>query len=116
MPKLICANAQVICSGSVSPIAVPYSVLPGNGVAIGDSLVATREDWKPLVNIGSFGSCQMQGTPIPCTPSFAAPFMGVCPSVRIGGSPVLSDGSSLVCARGGIVKFHSPGQGSIEVP
>jgi Domain of unknown function (DUF4280) len=103
-------GAMVTCSGSLAGVPAPYSVAPGKAVVAGGFPVATIQDAMPLVNIPSFGMCKMQGTPSPCVPAFAAPFTGGSPSVRIGDAPALNDESRLRCGRGGVVRFHSPGQ------
>lgn len=104
------------CSGSATGVSMPYSVLPVNGVSVGDSPAATIQDRTPQVNIRSFGTCKMQGAPVPCAPAFSSPFVGGTPGIQIGSAPALNDGAWVVCGRGGIVVFHSPGQFTIEIP
>lgn len=91
--------------------------------------MATIMDNKPLLNILPFGLCGCMAnpvvaaataaalgvlTPMPCMPVAAAPWMPGNPALLIGGCPILSQASKLLCVYGGIIDILQPGQCTVS--
>ena len=83
---------------------------------IDNKLAATIMDHKPLANILPFGTCKTltaaaSGTPTPCVPATAAPWMpGSTSLVLIGNYPALLNSDKLACTVGGMISVTDPGQ------
>lgn len=117
------AGAILRCSCGAIPTAL--IVLPANRVFICGRPAATTLDFKPVVNIPTFGMCRSPTnpevaaataaaagvlTPMPCVPATIEPWTGCGGPVRLGGAPLLQKGGKLVCAFGGTIEIVSPGQ------
>lgn len=55
-------------------------------------------------------------TPMPCTPVIAAPWTPGCPTVMVGGKPLLNKSSVLMCSYGGVIQVNATSAMTINVP
>jgi uncharacterized protein DUF4280 len=112
--RLICSSSTIICTGSQAGVPVGFSVARGTGVLSGGAEVATVRDNQPILNVGSFGACKLSSPAKPCVPVLSD-FKDGVPKVLVGGSPALTESSTLRCKQGGVISFRHPGQSSVEV-
>lgn len=122
MPPNVVNGAPMMCSFGVAP-ATLVSINPTT--LIGNQPAATIMDFKPLVNIPTFGMCMSLAnptvasataaalgvlTPMPCVPATSSPWMPVAPTTLIGNMPALAAGSTCMCSWGGVIQVAFPGQ------
>lgn len=123
MGQLVCMGGMMKCSfGNTSSSLM---VLPKNRVMCCSLPAATILDNIPMVNILPFGMCMSPsnpmvaaafGSPMPCIPVTAAPWLPGCPTVLIANIPALNNSSKLICSYGGIIEFVNPGQMTVSIP
>ncbi len=122
MGQSVCGGAMLKCSFGIAPGTL--NVLPLNRVKTAMP-IANIMDNKPFVNIMPFGMCTSpanptviaaMGSPMPCIPVTAAPWMPGSPTVLLGNMPALNNSSKLMCTWGGIIEVVVPGQFTINVP
>ena len=129
MPKQVVMGAMMRCSFGTVPSAL--IVLPTRRVVVGGVPAANVMDYKPVVNIPTFGNCSSASnpavasataaaagvlTPMPCVPATAAPWSPGSPTILIGNSPALNDVSKCTCTWGGVISITNPGQGTTSIP
>jgi len=129
MGQQVVAGAMMTCSFGVAPSALV--VLPANKTMVGGPPAANIMDFKPMVNIPTFGMCNTPSnpavasataaalgvlTPMPCVPVTTAPWVPGAPTVLIGNMPALNNSSKCMCAYGGVISITSPGQVTTNVP
>ena len=83
-----------------------------------------------FVNIPPFGLCSSPAnplvaaataaaggvlTPMPCVPAAAGPWVPGNPHILVGGAPVLTSESMLMCCWGGAVTVTAPGEQTVMV-
>ncbi len=117
----VCMGAMMKCSMGMTP--APLVVAPRNYTILG-LFVANIMDYKPMVNIPSFGMCQSLAnptvasatsaacgvlTPMPCMPNTVAPWTPGNPMVSTQGFPTLTKTSKLMCMWGGVIEFQNAG-------
>ena len=127
MGQLLCNGAVLKCSFGMTPTAL--IVLPANRVLACSMPAANIMDYKPLINIPTFGMCQSAVnptvitataaalgvlTPMPCIPNTIAPWTPGNAKALIGSMPVISNSSKLVCLWGGMITVTSPGQTTVQ--
>jgi hypothetical protein len=94
---------------------------PGRKSArINDKLQANITDFKPMVNIKSFGKCSCRGnpmvssataanhgalTPMPCIPNITMPWINGKEDVMVDGAPPLLETSKNMCLWGGTISI-----------
>lgn len=125
----VCAGAMMQCTFGVAP--APLSVLPTSMVTAGGPPAATIMDYKPFVNIPTFGMCSSLAnptvasataaalgvlTPMPCVPNTTVPWAPGSPTVLIGNMPALNNSSKCMCMWGGVISITAPGQFTTMVP
>ena len=123
------AGAMMACSFGLVPSALV--VLPANKTMVGGPPAANIMDFKPMVNIPTFGMCNTPSnpavasataaalgvlTPMPCVPVTTAPWAPGAPTVLIGNMPALNNSSKCMCAYGGVISITSPGQVTTNGP
>ena len=125
MAQLVTSGAVMMCSFGVAPAAL--NVLPDKMVTAG-APAATIMDFKPMVNIPTFGVCttptnppvataQAAGSPgAPCVPMTTAPWTPGAPTVLIKNQPALDSNSKCICNWGGVISINSAGQFTVTVP
>jgi hypothetical protein len=129
MPKLVVQGAMMQCTMGVAPATL--TVIPmGPPVQSSNMMAATIQDFKPMVNIPTFGMCQSPAnpvvasataaalgvlTPMPCIPATSAPWMPGAVKTMIGNQPALHDGCKCMCMWAGTISISMPGQFTVDV-
>lgn len=128
MGTLVSAGALLRCSFGVTPC--PLLLLPGTVICSPAMPAATIMDYKPIVNIASFGMCNSITnptvasataaalgvlTPMPCIPATVAPWIPGQPNVLIGIFPALTKDSILLCSYLGVIQINTPGQMTVQL-
>lgn len=121
-------GAVLTCSFGAAPCSLV--VLPTACTMAGSLVTATIMDYKPMVNIATFGMCSSPAnptvisataaalgvlTPMPCIPATAAPWTPGSATVQIGGYPALTNSCTCMCSYGGSITITSPGQATVQV-
>jgi hypothetical protein len=127
MGQVVCNGALLKCSFGVAPSTL--IVLPINRVLSCSMPAANIMDYKPMVNIPTFGMCQSmanptvisataaaQGvlTPMPCIPNTVAPWTPGNPKTLIASMPAINNSSKLVCLWGGMINVTYAGQVTVQ--
>jgi hypothetical protein len=105
------ATLQCTCGSAPATLTVTSQMQ----AKIGKQCAATVLDHTPA-NIPPFGTCSLlsaaaAGTPTPCVPAAAGPWMpGSTSVVRIGSQQGLLNTDKLMCSVGGVISIVSPGQ------
>ena len=55
-------------------------------------------------------------TPMPCAPLTVAPWVPGCPTVIVGGKPLLNNTSKLLCAYGGVIQVTMTPAVTVQCP
>jgi len=120
-------GALMICTMGQGPPAQLTPIPAGPPVEIDGSLAGTVMDFKPTVNIPSFGMCispsnpqvaaataAAQGvlTPQPCIPATSSPWSPGATKVKIYGQAALLQTDTCTCTWGGKISITNPGQKS----
>ena len=128
MSQVTVMTAQLMCTFGVAPAAL--IVLPVNRTTCGKQVAANIMDFKPIVNIPTFGMCSSPAnpvvitataaalgvlTPMPCLPATAAPWVTGSPTVMLGKMPMLNSTSKCMCSYGGVISIVMPGQVTTSV-
>lgn len=123
MANVVVAGALLKCSFGAAPSSLV--VLPTNCGYCGGPPAANIMDYKPMVNILTFGTCTSLAnptvaaataaamgalTPMPCIPMTMAPWAAGAPTVLLANMPLLNDSSKLVCTWGGMISINMAGQ------
>jgi Domain of unknown function (DUF4280) len=129
MPQLVVAGASMMCPFGVAPASL--IVLPTNKTMAGGPPAANIMDYKPMVNIPTFGMCTSLAnptvasatsaalgvlTPMPCIPNTVAPWTPGSATAMIGNMPALNNTSVCNCLWGGVISITYPGQVTTQVP
>ncbi len=129
MPQQVCNGATLQCSMGMAPSSLV--VLPANRVNTGNQPDANIMDYKPMVNVMSFGMCMSPAnptvaaataaamgvlTPMPCIPVTTAPWVPGAPTVLLASSPTLDNTCTLMCMWAGMITVVSPGEVTVMVP
>lgn len=121
MPKLVINGAGLRCDQGASPGSL--IVLPPP-ISADKQPLATVQDYKPMVNIPSFGMCKTQAnpsvasataaaqgvlTPMPCVPVTTSPWSPGSTVTDIDGVKALTDDSTCKCTWTGTISITSAG-------
>ena len=121
MPIQTVMTATLMCSMGTAPSTL--SVLPLHKTMACNQHAATIMDYKPMVNIASFGLCNSMAnpvvaaataakmgafTPMPCIPATATPWVAGSPTVFIGNEAALNSTSKCMCNWAGVISIVSP--------
>jgi hypothetical protein len=124
MGQIVVSGAKLACPMG-KPGVGSLTVLPTARVTAGGQPIATIQDIKPTVNVGSFGMCtSLQNpqvaaatsaalgtlTPQPCLPNIASPWSKGSSTVQVGGVAALTSDSTCQCAWGGKISVTQAGQ------
>ncbi len=124
----VCGNSVLQCPFGAAPGIL--NVIPAARVLSGTP-VASIMDYKPFVNIPSFGMCSSLAnpqvasataaalgvlTPMPCVPAVMAPWAPGSPTVLVGGYPALNNTSKAICTWGGVIQVVTPAAVTVQVP
>ena len=96
------------------------------GVAPGVLTVTTQFQTMSKVPVGTiteklvtpFGVCSAippPAPPLPCTPIITS-WIPACPTILVGGKPILTNSCKGVCAKGGIISFVSTPAMTVKTP
>jgi len=129
MPQQVCTTALMKCSFGVAP--APFSAGPVRTVLTSNLMAGNIMDFKPMVNIPTFGMCMSLAnpataaataaalgvlTPTPCMPVTVAPWLPGVPNVLIENFPALDNNCKLMCMWAGVIQFVTPGQVTHQIP
>lgn len=121
-------GAVMACTEGLAPGTLV--VLPTNKVMGCKVPAANIQDYKPIVNITTFGMCKSMSnpatsaatsaamgvlTPTPCIPMTSSPWSAGAAKTMIGNQPALDKNSTCSCSYGGTISIKSAGQGTIKV-
>ena len=118
MSQIVVHGATLDCPMG-KPGKTSLVVAPTARVMAGNQPVATIQDFKPLVNIPTFGMCTSPtnplvmaklGAPQNCLPIVPAPWAPGSPTVQVGGVPALTSDSKCMCTNGGVISVSKAGQ------
>ena len=124
MAKFVCNGALLKCSMGDLPSTFTVFHPPGL-VNLEKKPMANIMDFKPLVNIMTFGMCKCPAnpvvasattaalgvlTPMPCVPNTTMPWTMPKPNVFVKKMPAITDQSQLMCLWTGIIKVNFAGQ------
>lgn len=113
MTMLVANGATCMCDKGSSPCALIGTMVP-TVVTETLALVAAISDHVAGTHIMGFGTCAVDGNA--CTPITPAPWNpGLVTILLLGGAPILSAASLLVCNKGGTIRIVSPGQETIHI-
>lgn len=128
MPQQVCMGAMMTCSFGVSPGSL--IVLPQNRVMTNNMPAANIMDYKPIVNIPTFGMCSSLSnptvasatsaalgvlTPMPCVPATVTPWTPGASQTMIANMPALDNSCTLNCMWGGVISISQAGQVTVDV-
>lgn len=128
MPEQVCMGAMMTCSFGAAPGSL--IVLPANRVMTSNMPAANIMDYKPLVNIPTFGMCSSPSnpevaaataaalgvlTPMPCVPATVAPWTPGASKTMIANMPALDNSCTCNCMWGGVISISQPGQTQCQV-
>ena len=123
MSNFVTSTSTLQCSCGLIPGKL--MVLPDKRVMLAGKPIATIMDFKPMVNIPSFGMCTSMAnptvasatsaamgvlTPMPCIPNTTTPWIGGKMDVLINNQPVLLDSCSCQCLWAGCISIITDGQ------
>ncbi len=121
MPTAVTAGATLMCAFGMGPSTL--AVL-GSRPLVEGKPAAVVTDIAPGANIPPFGMCTTPAnpmvaaataaalgtlTPMPCLPAVVAPWLPLAPTVLLSGVPALVQGSTCMCAYGGVIQVTMPG-------
>lgn len=121
--SFVCAGAIMKCTFGTIPARLV--VLPDRTVWLAGQQMANIMDYKPIVNIPSFGPCQTLTypptasatsaamgtlTPMPCVPGTTAPWMPGKLDYLVQNSPALLKSCKCLCQWGGVITIEQDGQ------
>ena len=110
--------STAMCQCTMGKIPVPLNAISSPKVLIENKPAATIMDKNPMANIPPFGLCSSpanpavaaaSGTPMPCVPVIAAPWMPGQPKVLINNKPALTNTCKCICNWGGVISITNPG-------
>lgn len=125
----VCSGAMIRCSMCAFPAQL--TVPPLNRVSLTGTPMGNIGDYKPLMNIPSFGPCQSLGfpptasataaaygvlTPMQCMPNIVTPWMPGKQDFLVGNMPALTKQCRCQCAWGGTITFLTDGQMALGMP
>jgi hypothetical protein len=124
MGTFVCNGANIKCMFGDAPASL-IVIHPGQPVQTCNQFAANIMDYKPFMNIPTFGSCKSMAnptvasataankgvlTPMPCIPNTVAPWIPGEPTVLVKGMPALLDNCKLMCMWAGTIEVVFPGQ------
>ena len=111
-PSVLTASSQTTCLGCSKPVATITDVAPGTNITPFGMCSSMANPQVAAATAAAMGVL----TPQPCTPTPMGTWRPSKPTVLVGGKPVLTGDSTLLCAMGmGNISITSPGQVKIVV-
>lgn len=130
MGDFVVNSAQIKCSQALPPGKAVLVVLPSVLVDAGNMPVATIMDFKPIVNIPTFGMCNSTTnptviaatsaasgvhTPMPCLPVITEPWSPGSSKTTVSKFAALTKDSKCMCKWAGSISIESEGQTKASV-
>ena len=127
MPSYVCNGANMRCTFGTGSSSL--TILPEKMITEENNPAANIMDFKPLVNIASFGNCMSLMNPVvavataknsgvlepqACIPAIISPWMPGQPNVLLKNMPALMDFCINTCMWMGIITITSAGETSIS--
>ena len=118
-----CLGTCIKCAFGVAPM--PMTALPIPRVMVGGRPAANIMTNIPMANVPPFAMCTSPAnpmvialtaaalgvpTPAPCIPATVAPWIPTSPTTLVGGMPVQTQPSMLMCMWAGAINTTVPGQ------
>lgn len=128
MAKQVIMGAMMQCSFGTTLSSL---VSQNSSVMIENMPAANIMDYKPNVNIPTFGMCNTLSnpsvasatsaasgvlTPMPCVPVTSAPWTPGSSTVMINNKPALNSTSTCMCSYGGVISITNPGAVKTNIP
>lgn len=122
MRRLVVHGATLTCSAGSAPAQLAV-VQPLRAVDGDAKLVATVDDFVPMVNVSAFGLCNAMAnpqvasataaangvlTPVPCQPVIAAPWTSGEQLMDVDGRQALTDDGQCTCQWSGQITIVDP--------
>ena len=107
-----------------NPIVTGSTCMCTFGVAPGVVTVTTQVQTLSKMPVGTimekvvtpFGMCTMTPpVPVPCTPVITS-WIPACPTILVGGKPILTNACKGICAKGGMISFVSTPAMTVKTP
>ncbi len=106
-PGTLMASSQLTSLGCSKPVATIMDVALGSNITPFGMCTSLANPQVAAATAAALGVL----TPMPCTMMPAGPWQATKPTVLVGGKPVLTQESMLMCGMGmGQIKIISPGQ------
>lgn len=107
MPATLMATSQLMTLGCSKPVATIMDIAFGSNITSFGMCSSLANPQVAAATAAALGVL----TPMPCTMMPAGPWQATKPTVLVGGKPVLTQGSMLLCGMGmGQISIISPGQ------
>ena len=113
----VATGAKMMCPFAMGGMA-PFTATPGRKTFVEGPPMGNIMDFKPIVNIPSFGVCSSLAnptvaaataaafgalTPMPCVPNIVAPWKPGKPNVLVENFPAMLNTDTLQCLWGGVI-------------
>ena len=113
----VATGAKMMCPFAMGGMAA-FTATPGRKTFVGGPPMGNIMDFKPIVNIPSFGVCSSLAnptvaaataaalgalTPMPCVPNIVAPWKPGKPDLLVENFPALLNTDTLQCLWGGVI-------------
>jgi hypothetical protein len=118
MAGLVVVEGAVLTCPLGSPSTASLIVLSQKSETIDGMLVATIADCGSLVNVPTFGTCnllsaQTSGAETTCIPTLVGTWTPGAASHAIDGVPALTETDIITCSYGGTIMVEDPGQTTV---
>jgi hypothetical protein len=129
MAKMCNGTTLISCSMALVPAPVPLTATPGQTQAV-SQMTCTVMDYKPMVNIPTFGMCNSPSdpaviaataaalgvhTPAPCIPKTTSPWTPGSTTVTVGGLAALMDSDQCMCTSQGTITVKTSMAPTVEI-
>ena len=106
-PSILNATSQRMVLGCSKPVATIMDIAAGSNIPPFGMCTSLTNPQVAAATAAALGVL----TPVPCTMVPVGPWQATKPTVLVGGKPVLTQESMLLCSMGmGMISITSPGQ------
>ena len=107
VPSQLNVTSQVTIMGESKPVATIMDIAPGSNIPPFGMCISLANPQVAAATAAALGVL----TPQHCTMTPAGPWQTVKPTLMVGGKPILTQESMLLCSMGmGTISITSPGQ------